>query len=69
MRGISVSEQTSTLTIEDVAEGAGGRLTGDARRPVAGVSIDSRTIAPGQLFVAVAGPKFDGHDFVAQAVE
>jgi UDP-N-acetylmuramoyl-tripeptide--D-alanyl-D-alanine ligase len=69
MRGISVSEQTSTLTIQDVAEGAHGRATGEGRRPVTGVSIDSRTIAPGQLFVAVAGPKFDGHDFVAQAVE
>jgi UDP-N-acetylmuramoyl-tripeptide--D-alanyl-D-alanine ligase len=29
---------------------------------VAGVSIDSRTIAKGQLFVAVKGPKFDGHE-------
>ena len=69
MRGISVSEQKSALTIEDVAKGTAGRVSGDANRPVAGVSIDSRTIAPGQLFVAVAGPKFDGHEFVAQAVE
>ena len=29
-----------------------------------GVSIDSRSIAPGDLFVALRGPYFDGHDFV-----
>ena len=34
-----------------------------------GVSIDSRTVAPGDLFIALAGPKFDGHDFVAMALE
>lgn len=29
-----------------------------------GVSIDSRAIAAGQLFVALAGPRFDGHDYL-----
>ena len=29
-----------------------------------GVSIDSRNIKPGQLFVALAGPRFDGHDYL-----
>jgi UDP-N-acetylmuramoyl-tripeptide--D-alanyl-D-alanine ligase len=44
----------------------GGRAT----RPwqAFGVSIDSRTIKPGDLFVALAGPSFDGHDFVAEAL-
>jgi len=28
------------------------------------VSIDSRSIAPGELFVALAGPRFDGHEFI-----
>jgi UDP-N-acetylmuramoyl-tripeptide--D-alanyl-D-alanine ligase len=69
MRGSAVSEMSSTLTVDAAAEGARGRATGDVRRELAGVSIDSRTVAPGQLFVAIAGPKFDGHDFVAQAVE
>ena len=32
-------------------------------------SIDSRTIVPGQLFFAVKGERFDGHDFVDQALE
>lgn len=33
-----------------------------------GVSIDSRTVRPGDLFVALEGPNFDGHDYVANAL-
>src|SRR5208282_2047845 len=36
---------------------------------VAGVSIDSRTIQPDELFVAIRGPRHDGHSFVAGALE
>ncbi|HZZ15244.1 MAG TPA: Mur ligase family protein, partial [Candidatus Sulfotelmatobacter sp.] len=32
-------------------------------------SIDSRTVAPGQLFFAVKGERLDGHDFVDQALD
>ena len=32
---------------------------------LAGVSIDSRTIKPGELFIAIRGPRHDGHGFVA----
>jgi UDP-N-acetylmuramoyl-tripeptide--D-alanyl-D-alanine ligase len=42
---------------------------GIQERVVAGYSIDSRSIRPGQLFFAIRGPRFDGHDFVAQAIE
>ncbi|WP_263260463.1 UDP-N-acetylmuramoyl-tripeptide--D-alanyl-D-alanine ligase [Pseudomonas sp. RIT-PI-S] len=41
-----------------------GRLIGDDCS-VDGVSIDSRAITPGQLFIALAGPRFDGHDYLA----
>ncbi len=34
----------------------------------AGVSTDTRTLAGGELFVAIAGENFDGHDFVSDAV-
>ena len=34
-----------------------------------GYSIDSRTIQPNELFFAVKGDRFDGHDFVRQAFE
>jgi UDP-N-acetylmuramoyl-tripeptide--D-alanyl-D-alanine ligase len=41
-----------------------------ARHEVAqGYSIDSRTIRAGELFFAVQGDRFDGHDFVASAVQ
>jgi len=36
---------------------------------VAGVSIDSRTIRAGELFIAIHGPSHDGHDHVASALE
>ncbi|KAA6459758.1 UDP-N-acetylmuramoyl-tripeptide--D-alanyl-D-alanine ligase [Acidobacteria bacterium AB60] len=36
---------------------------------IQGYSIDSRTLGPGELFFAVRGERFDGHDFVAAAVE
>ena len=36
---------------------------------LAGVSIDSRAVGRGQLFVAIRGPRHDGHDFVAAALQ
>lgn len=36
---------------------------------IGGVSIDSRTIAPGDLFFAIKGDRHDGHDFVPNALE
>ncbi len=37
--------------------------------PVTGISNDTRTIQPGNLYVAIRGEYFDGHDFVRQAFE
>ncbi|MBF0401260.1 MAG: UDP-N-acetylmuramoyl-tripeptide--D-alanyl-D-alanine ligase [Magnetococcales bacterium] len=36
--------------------------------PLRGLSIDSRTLQPGELFAAVRGERFDGHHFIEQAV-
>lgn len=36
-------------------------------RPLCGVSTDSRTVQPGELFVALRGPAFDGHRFLPEA--
>ena len=36
--------------------------------PISGITTDSRAVQPGQLFVALKGEKFDGHDFVADVV-
>jgi UDP-N-acetylmuramoyl-tripeptide--D-alanyl-D-alanine ligase len=41
----------------------------DALARVAGVSIDSRTVRAGELFVAIHGPSHDGHDYVADVLE
>ncbi|MCL4820624.1 MAG: UDP-N-acetylmuramoyl-tripeptide--D-alanyl-D-alanine ligase [Vicinamibacteria bacterium] len=59
----------NALTLGVVAAATGGALHGAPELPLGGVSIDSRTIGRGELFVAVAGPRFDGHDFVAGAKE
>jgi UDP-N-acetylmuramoyl-tripeptide--D-alanyl-D-alanine ligase len=48
---------------------ADGRLAGAPPRAVTGVSIDSRTISPGDAFIAIEGPNRDGHDFVATALQ
>ena len=37
--------------------------------PVTGITTDSRAVQPGQLFVALKGEKFDGHDFLADVVK
>ena len=36
---------------------------------IAGIAIDSRAVKPGYLFVAMKGGSFDGHDFIAKAIE
>lgn len=36
---------------------------------IKGFSIDTRKLVPGELFVAISGGQFDGHDFIAQALE
>src|SRR5438105_5936761 len=40
----------------------------DPMARVAGVSIDSRAIRPGELFIAIHGPRHDGHTFVADVL-
>lgn len=44
-------------------------LTGIPAMEITGFSIDSRTLSPGNMFVALKGDNFDGHDYIAQAVE
>ena len=55
--------------LKDVAEMVGGAMeAGNPSAKVCGVSTDSRAIVPGSLFVALEGERFDGHDFVAEAL-
>lgn len=57
------------LTIHEVLEATGGILLADgARRHFRGVSIDSRTLQKGDIFIAIRGKRLDGHRFLRQAV-
>jgi UDP-N-acetylmuramoyl-tripeptide--D-alanyl-D-alanine ligase len=56
------------MTLEDVARAVRGRLlAAEGEVSFSGVSVDSRTTQPGELFFALPGEKFDGHRFVAAA--
>jgi UDP-N-acetylmuramoyl-tripeptide--D-alanyl-D-alanine ligase len=58
-------------TVQEVAQALGvaipSGLASLAR--LAGVSIDSRAVGRGQLFIAIRGPRHDGHDFVSAALQ
>jgi UDP-N-acetylmuramoyl-tripeptide--D-alanyl-D-alanine ligase len=62
------------LSLAEAAIGAGAVLEAPSSVAnagavvVTGYSIDSRTVAPGELFFAVRGERLDGHDFVAAAL-
>jgi UDP-N-acetylmuramoyl-tripeptide--D-alanyl-D-alanine ligase len=52
----------------DVAAVAGGTVAvGDPSQALGGVSIDTRTLQPGDLFVAIRGERFDGHQYLVEA--
>ena len=58
------------LTLSQIAQFAGGSLSaGDARVVIKKVSTDSRTLKPGELFVALRGENFDGHNFIESAAK
>lgn len=57
------------LSLEEIAKAVGGALNGAGSVKVRGYSIDSRTLNVGDLFFAVKGPRFDGHEFVGQALQ
>ncbi|MBO6673884.1 MAG: UDP-N-acetylmuramoylalanyl-D-glutamyl-2,6-diaminopimelate--D-alanyl-D-alanine ligase [Rhizobiales bacterium] len=59
---------TPLWTIDEVLAAAHGSVRGEPG-DVFGVSIDSRTVAPGDLFIAIKGDQFDGHAFVDAALE
>ncbi len=52
-------------TATEAAAATGGRSSADWK--AFGVSIDSRTLSQGDLFIAIQGPQHDGHDFIHEA--
>jgi len=58
------------LSTEQIAQFAGAvSQNGPSGRLIANLSTDSRTVQPGELFVALRGENFDGHKFVEQATQ
>lgn len=64
-----MTDDQEIWTLDAVLEATGGQLLvkGDEQR-FTSISTDSRTLAPGGLFVALKGEQFDGHQFIAQAI-
>jgi len=60
----------TSITLTEFAQMCGGKPPPGREQIVAqGVSIDSRTIRPGQVFFALKGTRWDGHQFVADALQ
>jgi UDP-N-acetylmuramoyl-tripeptide--D-alanyl-D-alanine ligase len=57
------------LPLWRIAEFVGSKGECDQEAVAMGYSIDSRTLNPGDLFIAITGERFDGHDYVQMALE
>lgn len=58
------------ITINEILDATGGKLIrGDGNYLVKNISIDTRKILPGDLFIAIKGKTYDGHTFIQQAIE
>lgn len=59
-----------TLTLGAIADFSGGAITqGKLTDTVSAVSTDTRLLQGGELYIALVGDRFDGHDYVQQAAE
>ena len=56
-----------TLSLNEIAKGIGAQAVGEAM--LSGISIDSRAVEKGDLYIAIKGENFDGHDFSKSAVQ
>jgi UDP-N-acetylmuramoyl-tripeptide--D-alanyl-D-alanine ligase len=56
-------------TSRDLVAATGGRPFGQMVAGISGISIDSRTLQPGDAFFAIKGDQFDGHDFATAAIK
>lgn len=65
----SSKESTGNVRVEDIVKATGGKILSKNSEVFSGISIDSRTIKEGELFVALKGERFDGHDFLRNALK
>ncbi|MFQ5554861.1 MAG: UDP-N-acetylmuramoyl-tripeptide--D-alanyl-D-alanine ligase [Acidimicrobiia bacterium] len=56
-------------TVAEIGAIVDGVVVGDRGRELRGISTDSRAVQPGELFVAIRGELFDGHDFADTALQ
>jgi UDP-N-acetylmuramoyl-tripeptide--D-alanyl-D-alanine ligase len=56
-------------TVDELLQATGGKLHGQVKKPLTAVSIDSRAVKAGDVFIAIKGERHDGHDFVANALK
>ena len=56
-------------TAREICAAVGGTLLQDSGAPVTGVTTDSRAVQPGQLFIPLVGERFDGHAYIAKALD
>jgi UDP-N-acetylmuramoyl-tripeptide--D-alanyl-D-alanine ligase len=66
---MTVAVEPLTLTVGDVAAIVGGRAGGRADVAVVGFTIDSRSVKPGDLFIALKGERVDGASFAQAAID
>ena len=65
-----MSAEWGHITADEIARAASGeRIAGPAEAVIAGLSTDTRRIGPGDLFWALRGETFDGHDFITRAFD
>lgn len=57
------------FTLGELVSLTGARVVREGSRAIRGVSTDTRTLAKDNLFVALTGDRFDGHRFLAKAIE
>ena len=60
---------TALWTVDELLAATKGKLHGSVTKPLNAVTIDSRAVGQGDIFVAIKGERHDGHDFVAGALK
>jgi len=71
MNSVSIQERKieRMLTVTDIIAATGGKVVRMTSDSFAGISIDSRKTGEGELFIALRGSRFDGHDFLGEALK
>jgi len=64
----NVQEGVDIVTVEEIIEATGGKVLSKSSDIFEGISIDSRTIREGELFVPLKGARSDGHQFISSAL-